>query len=70
MKIGSKGCIVLPKLAEEPKKFVRFYWEGDLYQFLCLYFGLAAAPYIFTKSLEIPIIFPRRIGTLITSWGL
>ena len=55
-------CILL---AEESKKFVRFYWKGDLYQFLCLCFGLAPAPYVFKKLLKIPNAFLQRIGTLI-----
>ena len=38
---------------------------GGLYQFLCLYFALAPAPYVFTKLLKILIAFLRRIGTLI-----
>ena len=52
-------------LAEKSKKFVRFYWEGDLYQLLCLCFGLSPAPYVFTKLLKIPITSYRRIGTLV-----
>ena len=52
-----KFCI---PLAEELKKFVRFYWEGELYRFLYLCFGLAPAPYVFTKLLKIPIAFLRR----------
>ena len=52
-------------LAEESKKFVRFYCEEDLYQFLCLCFGLHPAPYVFTKLLKIPNVFLQRIGTLI-----
>ena len=32
---------------------------------MCLYFGLAPAPYVFTKLLKIPIAFLRRIGSLI-----
>ena len=42
-----------------------FYLEGDLYQFLCVCFGHALAPYVFTKLLKIPIDFLPRIGTLI-----
>ena len=44
---------------------MKFYLEGDLYQFLCLCFGLVPAPYVFTKLLKITIAFLRRIGTLI-----
>ena len=44
---------------------MRFYWEGDLYQFLCLCFALALAPYVFIKLLKIPIAFLWKISTLI-----
>ena len=64
-KLDLKDAYFCITLAEELKKFVRCYWEGELYQFLCLCFGLAPVPYIFIKSLKIPIAFLRRIGTLI-----
>ena len=67
-KLDLKDVYFCIPLAEELKKFVRCYWEGDLYQFLCLYFGLAPAPYVLAKLLKIPIAFLRRIGTLIITY--
>ena len=64
-KLDLKDAYFCIPLAEESKKFVRFYCEGDLYQFLCLCLGVAPAPYVFTKLLKIPIAFLRTIGTLI-----
>ena len=61
------GYFCIP-LAEESKKFVRFYWKGDPYQFLCLCFGLAPASYVFNKLSKIPIAFLRRRGTLIITY--
>ena len=43
-------------------KYVRFQWKGNLYQFLCLCFGLGTAPRIFTKLFKIPISILRRIN--------
>ena len=36
-------------LNKNSQKFVRFQWSGNLYQFLCLCFGLGPAPRIFEK---------------------
>ena len=43
-------------------QYVMFQWKGNLYQFLCLCFGLGPAPRIFTKLLKIPIPILRRIN--------
>ena len=64
-KLDLKDAYFCIPLAEESKKFARLYWEGDLYQFLCLCFELAPAPYVFPKLLKIPIAFLWRIVTLI-----
>ena len=64
-KLGLKDVYFCISLAEESKKIVRFYWEEDLYQLLFLCFGLALAPYVFTKLLKIPIALLWRKGTLI-----
>ena len=39
-----------------------FRWEGTLYQFLYLCFGLPPAPNVFTKLLKIPMALLKRIG--------
>ena len=51
-------CVPLKK---ERRKYVRFQWEGILYEFLCPCFGLGPAPLIFTKILKIPISLLRRL---------
>ena len=33
-------------------KFVKFFWDGKLYKFVCLCFGLATGPKVFTKLLK------------------
>ena len=55
-------CVPLHK---ESRKFVQFPWNGKLYEFLCLYFGLCPAPRIFTKLLNVPLAVLRRLNMLI-----
>ena len=61
--MGSKWWLFCVTLSEESKKCMRFYWRGDLYQFLCLFFGLAPTV---IKLLKTSIAFLRRISTLLT----
>ena len=42
-------------LEKSSKKYIRFQWEVNLYEFLCLCFGLGPSRLIFTKFLKIPI---------------
>ena len=55
-------CIPLHK---ESRKFVRFQWDGKLYEFPCLCFGQCPAPRIFTKLLKVPLLVWRRLTMLI-----
>ena len=57
-----EGCLNLCSLYQKHRKYIRFCWEGQLYEFLCLCFGLGRAPRIFTKLLKIPIAILRRIN--------
>ena len=43
-------------------KMLRFFWDGILYEFLVLPFGLATAPYVFTKLSKPVVAFLRRMG--------
>jgi len=61
-KLDLKDAYFSVPLHKDSQKFVRFLWEGNLYQFLCLCFGLGPAPRIFTKLLKIPIALLRRIN--------
>lgn len=44
---------------QEDRKFLRFRFQGRLFQFRALPFGLASEPYIFTKILK-PILYSLR----------
>ena len=49
-------------VAQEHRKYLRFYWQGTLYQFTCLPNGLAEAPRKFTKVLRVPFTHLRSKG--------
>ena len=52
-------------LGKNSRKYIRFQWEGNLYEFLCLGFGLGPAPLIFAKLLKIPVALLSRINVRI-----
>ena len=42
------------------QKFLRFFWESQCYQYVCLPFGLKSSPRIFSKIVKVAITFLRR----------
>ena len=62
-KIDLKDAYFSVPLHKDSRKLVRFLWAGNLYEFLCLCFGLGPAPRIFTKLLKVPISVLRRVMT-------
>jgi hypothetical protein len=53
-------------IAVEHRKFLKFRWDGQLYQYTCLPFGLSLAPRLFTKVLR-PVIQHLREAGVVTS---
>ena len=49
-------------LCMSSRKFVRFAWSGNLYEFLCLCFRLVPAPKRFSKLLKVLIALLRRLN--------
>ena len=43
-------------------KFLRFTWEGTLYEVTCLPNGLSRAPRMFTKTLKPPLSYLHKQG--------
>ena len=58
--IDLKDAYFSVPLHPESQKFVRFQWKGQLFQFLCLCFGLGTAK-IFTELLKIPVALFRKL---------
>lgn len=52
----------LISIREQDRKFLRFYFEKELYEFCCLPFGLSSAPFVFTKILKPLFSFLRLRG--------
>ena len=60
-KIGLKDAYFSVPLHKDSRKLVLSLWARNLYEFLCLCFGLGPAPRIFTKLLKVPISVLRRL---------
>ncbi len=50
-KIDLKDAYFTIPIAKSDHRFLHFHWNGLLWQFTCLPFGLASAPRVFTKIL-------------------
>ena len=61
VKIDLKDAYFTVPLAEKSRKFLRFMWEGNIYEFLCMMFGLGPAPRIFTKIMKVPMNLLRKL---------
>ena len=69
IEIDLKDAYFTVPLHESIRKHIRFKWEGTIYEFVCLCFGLGPGPRIFTKFMKIPITILRRLNMrLITTW--
>lgn len=58
-KIDMKESYFLIPIYKKHKKFLRFSFKGQLFQFDVLPFGLCTAPYVFTKLLK-PVVEKLR----------
>ena len=54
IKIDLKDAYFGIPLDKSSRKYIRFQWEGSLYEFLCLCFGLGSSPSDFHKTSEDP----------------
>ena len=60
--IDLKDAYYSVPIAQESRKYLKFLWRGELYQFTCLPNGLAEAPRKFTKLLKVPFSVLRSQG--------
>ena len=61
-KLDLKDAYFSVALHKISRKYLRFPWQGNLYEFLCVCFGLGPAPRIFTKLMKIPMTSVRRLN--------
>ena len=61
-KIDLKDDYFAVPLDKSSRHLVRFLWEWNLYEFLCLCFGLGPAPQVFTKILKVPVSLLCRLN--------
>lgn len=50
------------KIIPSHRRFLRFYWKGKKYQFVCMPNGLASAPRVWTKLLKPVFSYLRKLG--------
>ena len=64
-KIDLKDAYFAVPISEPDKKYLRFRWKGQMYQFNCLPFGLSYAPWVFTKITKAVAAVLREMGVRI-----
>ncbi|XP_043468351.1 uncharacterized protein LOC122502395 [Leptopilina heterotoma] len=50
--IDLKDAYLMVPAAQKHRKFLRFFFNNEFYEFQCLPFGLSTAPFVFTKLLK------------------
>lgn len=50
--IDIKDAYFLIPISEKHRKYLRFYFEGQIYEYNCMPFGLNVAPWLFTKLMK------------------
>lgn len=58
--VDLKDAYFLVPINQQSKKYLRFKFQGEIYEFQCLPFGLSLAPYVFTKLLKPVVSFLRN----------
>lgn len=62
--IDLKDAYQLVPVAQPFRKFLRFTFGGEFFEYTCLPYGLSSAPYVFAKVLKPVVGFLRRRGFL------
>ena len=62
--IDLKDAYYVVPIADEHRKYLRFCWQGSLYQYTCMPNGLSSAPKCFTKLLKPVYSTLRQYGHL------
>ncbi|OXU26260.1 hypothetical protein TSAR_007120 [Trichomalopsis sarcophagae] len=64
-KIDLEDAYFTVSVHHSSRKYLRFIFQGQLYQFVCLPFGLSVSPFIFTKLLKPVVTLLRAKGCMI-----
>ena len=62
MKIDLKDAYYTVPIHPNHRRYLRFMYQGILYEFGCLPFGLSSAPRAFTKLLKPVVVLIRLLG--------
>ena len=62
VRIDLKDAYFAVPICTEHRKYLRFHWRGQTYEFTCLPFGLAAVPRVLTKVMKPVVGFIRSKG--------
>jgi hypothetical protein len=62
VKIDLKDAYLTVPMNEDFHDFLQFLWAGEVFQFTSLCFGLASAPWAFTKLLKPVVAILRTLG--------
>ena len=63
--VDLKDAYYSVRVCKEDSKYLRFWWDGQLYQFICLPNGLSSAPRLFTKILKPPLASLHKEGHIV-----
>ena len=66
--IDLKDAYYCINVREDYRKFLKFTWDNELYQFRTLGQGLGCSPRIFTKLMKVPMSFLRTCGIVIIAY--
>ena len=61
-KLDLSDAFHLVNMHNSHRKFLRFVFENQLYEYTCLPFGLCTAPYVFTKIMKPVLHYLRNAG--------
>ena len=61
-KLDLKDAYLTVPIFSHHRKFLRFKWGRDIFEFVSLPFGLSSAPWAFTKLLRVVIAHLRKLG--------
>ena len=60
--IDLKDAYFTVPIALKDRKYLCFFWQGNLHQFCCLPFSLSPAPRAFTKIMKLPLGVLTQMG--------